>query len=178
MDRLIPVDTERVGTGSLSQGRGIQRRPRDHIHDEVRVLRMRNENLRHRLTSRPIVTGVAHHANHFIGIRSTLVVENQVTSNGVLSAPRLPRELLIDDHDTRSVSVITVRELAPGDQRKAQCPEVAGCRHPNAGLRHHLAFGPGLLGPVRPSEIGADRAHRQSGDSRAPTRCLEPRGVN
>ena len=124
------------------------------------------------------MTIVTHHANHFIGIGPALVVENQVTSNRVLSAPRVSRELLIDDHHTGRVGVITVRELASGNQGKAQRPEVSRCRHPNAGLRHRLAFRAGMLRPVRPSEVGADRAHRQGRDGCHGLESREPREVN
>src|SRR5687767_8368744 len=99
---LIRVDTTRVGVSGLSHDHGIHFRPSDHVHDEVGVLRVRYEHLWPRITSRPVVPSVTHDANHFIGIGPTLVVENQVASNRVLSAPRVSRELLIDDHHTRS----------------------------------------------------------------------------
>ena len=50
------------------------------------------------------------------------------------------RETLIDDHHTRGVGGIAIRELASGNYGKAQRREVSRGRHANAGLRHGLAF--------------------------------------
>ena len=107
MNGLIGVDAKRAGPGRLRHRHGIQARSGDHVHDEVWILRMRNENLRHRLTSRPVAI-VAHDANDFIGIGPALVVEDKVASNRIFSAPRGSREFLVDDHDARSVIVVTV----------------------------------------------------------------------
>jgi hypothetical protein len=76
----------------------------------------------------------------FIWIGSALVIEDEVSSNRIFGAPRGPREFLIDDHDARSVIVITIGELASGNQGQAQRPEVSGCRHPNARFRDGVTF--------------------------------------
>src|SRR5678815_705046 len=119
MDGLIRVYTQRRSSSTLRYGRGIQGRSRDHVHDQVRVLRVWDENLGYRLTSRPFVTIVTHHADHFIRIGTLLIVKDQVTSNRALIPPPVSRELLVDDHHTASVSVVTVRELASSCHGKA-----------------------------------------------------------
>ncbi len=119
MDGLIRVYTKRRGASTLRHGHGIQIRSSDHVHDQVRVLRVWNEDLGYRLTSRPLVTIVTHHADHFIRIGPLLVVEDQVTSNRALIPPPVSRELLIDDHHAARVSVVTVRELASSHHGQA-----------------------------------------------------------
>jgi len=80
---------------------------------------VRDENLGDGRTARPVETGVTHHADDFIGVRPALVVEDQTASNRILAPPRVSREPLIDDHDARSVSVVTLRKLASSDHRQA-----------------------------------------------------------
>ena len=118
MTSLIGVDTTRVGVSGLSDDKGIHFGSSDDVHDKVGVLRVRYEDLRRRLISGPVVTGVTHDANDLIGIDAPLIVEDEVTSNWVLSPPRISRETLVDDHHAWCGGGISIRELASGNHRK------------------------------------------------------------
>jgi hypothetical protein len=73
---------------------------------------VRDEDLGDRLAARTVETRVTHDADDLIRVRPALIVEDQVASNRILGSPRISRKPLIDDHDARRVTVVTLRKLA------------------------------------------------------------------
>src|SRR5262245_22993289 len=112
MDRLLGVHLQRLRAGRARQRARIDRRSHEHVHDQIWILRVRNEDFRCGIAAGSTVPCIADDADDPAWGRAVLVVEYERAAHRILALPGAPSEALVDDDDSRRTHLIASRELA------------------------------------------------------------------